>query len=37
MNKQELRERVWDELEESGQARFPFPSPWAHPQLRGRR
>ncbi len=25
MEKQELRERVWDELEESGEARFPFP------------
>jgi len=25
MDKQDLRERVWDELEESGQARFPFP------------
>jgi hypothetical protein len=26
MDKQELRERVWDDLEESGEARFPFPS-----------
>jgi len=25
MDKQALRERVWDELEESGEARFPFP------------
>lgn len=25
MEKQELREQVWDELEESGEARFPFP------------
>lgn len=25
MDKQELRERVWDGLEESGEARFPFP------------
>lgn len=25
MDKQELRERVWDDLEESGDARFPFP------------
>ncbi len=25
MDKQELRERVWDALEESGEARFPFP------------
>lgn len=25
MEKQELRERIWDELEESGEARFPFP------------
>jgi 5-formyltetrahydrofolate cyclo-ligase len=25
MEKQELRERVWDELEESGEARFPYP------------
>lgn len=25
MEKQALRERVWDELEESGEARFPFP------------
>lgn len=24
-NKQELREQVWNELEESGEARFPFP------------
>jgi len=25
MDKQSLRERVWDDLEESGEARFPFP------------
>ena len=25
MDKQPLRERVWDELEESGEARFPYP------------
>jgi 5-formyltetrahydrofolate cyclo-ligase len=25
MDKQQLRERVWDELEASGEARFPFP------------
>ncbi|WP_436902850.1 5-formyltetrahydrofolate cyclo-ligase [Halovenus halobia] len=25
MDKQALRERVWDELEDSGEARFPFP------------
>lgn len=25
MEKQELREQVWDELDESGEARFPFP------------
>jgi len=25
MDKQALRERVWDELEERGVARFPFP------------
>ena len=25
MDKQELRERVWDELEKSGEARFPYP------------
>ncbi|SFG61031.1 5-formyltetrahydrofolate cyclo-ligase [Halopelagius inordinatus] len=25
MEKQDLRERVWDELEESGEARFPYP------------
>ena len=25
MDKQSLRERVWDELEETGEARFPFP------------
>ncbi|CQH59606.1 probable COG0212-type thiamine metabolism protein [Halobacterium hubeiense] len=25
MDKQDLRERVWDDLEESGEARFPFP------------
>jgi len=25
MDKQELREAIWDELEESGEARFPFP------------
>jgi len=25
MEKQELRERIWDELEDSGEARFPYP------------
>jgi len=35
MNKQELRERVWDELEESGQARFPFPPHGRIPNFAG--
>jgi len=25
MTKEEIRHRVWDELEDSGEARFPFP------------
>ena len=35
MEKQELRERVWDELEESGEARFPFPSHGRIPNFAG--
>ncbi len=33
--KQELRERVWDELEESGDARFPFPPHGRIPNFAG--
>ncbi len=35
MDKQELRERVWDELEESGEARFPFPPHGRIPNFAG--
>ena len=35
MDKQELRERVWDELEESGAARFPFPPHGRIPNFAG--
>lgn len=35
MNKQELRERVWDELEKSGEARFPFPPHGRIPNFAG--
>lgn len=35
MDKQELRERVWDALEESGEARFPFPPHGRIPNFAG--
>jgi 5-formyltetrahydrofolate cyclo-ligase len=35
MEKQEIRERVWDELEESGEARFPFPPHGRIPNFAG--
>jgi len=35
MDKQTLRERVWDELEESGMARFPFPPHGRIPNFAG--
>lgn len=35
MEKQELRERVWDELEERGEARFPFPPQGRIPNFAG--
>lgn len=35
MEKQELRERVWDELEQSGEARFPFPPHGRIPNFAG--
>ena len=35
MDKQELRERVWDELEASGEARFPFPPHGRIPNFAG--
>ena len=35
MEKQALRERVWDELEESGEARFPFPPRGRIPNFAG--
>jgi 5-formyltetrahydrofolate cyclo-ligase len=35
MEKQALRERVWDELEESGVARFPFPPHGRIPNFEG--
>jgi 5-formyltetrahydrofolate cyclo-ligase len=35
MDKQELRERIWDELEESGEARFPFPPHGRIPNFAG--
>ena len=35
MDKQKLRERVWDDLEESGEARFPFPPHGRIPNFAG--
>ncbi|NIB99959.1 5-formyltetrahydrofolate cyclo-ligase [Halobacterium sp. R2-5] len=35
MDKQELRERVWDDLEDSGEARFPFPPHGRIPNFAG--
>lgn len=35
MDKQSLRERVWDELEESGEARFPYPPHGRIPNFAG--
>ena len=35
MDKQSLRERVWDELEERGEARFPFPPTGRIPNFAG--
>ncbi len=35
MDKQQLRERVWDDLEESGEARFPFPPHGRIPNFAG--
>ena len=35
MDKQDLRERVWDELEETGEARFPFPPHGRIPNFAG--
>ncbi|WP_435115001.1 5-formyltetrahydrofolate cyclo-ligase [Halolamina sp. C58] len=35
MEKQQLRERVWDELEASGEARFPFPPHGRIPNFAG--
>ena len=35
MDKQQLRERVWDELDESGEARFPFPPHGRIPNFAG--
>ena len=35
MEKQALRERIWDELEESGAARFPFPPHGRIPNYKG--
>ncbi|WP_331235761.1 5-formyltetrahydrofolate cyclo-ligase [Natronorarus salvus] len=35
MNKQALRDRVWDALEESGEARFPFPPHGRIPNFAG--
>ena len=35
MDKGELRERVWDDLEESGEARFPFPPHGRIPNFAG--
>lgn len=37
MDKQTLRERIWDELEESGEARFPFPPHGRIPNFAGAR
>ncbi|WP_380679041.1 5-formyltetrahydrofolate cyclo-ligase [Salinigranum sp. GCM10025319] len=35
MDKQELRERIWDELEDSGEARFPYPPHGRIPNFNG--
>ena len=35
MDKQSLRERVWDALEDSGDARFPFPPHGRIPNFAG--
>ncbi|GAB3672441.1 5-formyltetrahydrofolate cyclo-ligase [Halopiger thermotolerans] len=35
MDKQDLRERVWDDLEDSGEARFPFPPHGRIPNFAG--
>ena len=35
MDKQELRERIWDELEDSGDARFPYPPHGRIPNFAG--
>lgn len=35
MDKQSLRERVWDELDEAGEARFPFPPTGRIPNFAG--
>lgn len=35
MDKQALRERIWDELDESGEARFPFPPHGRIPNFAG--
>ena len=35
MDKQELRERVWDELEDGGEARFPYPPHGRIPNFAG--
>jgi 5-formyltetrahydrofolate cyclo-ligase len=35
MEKQELRERIWDELEDRGKARFPFPPHGRIPNFEG--
>jgi len=35
MEKQEVREQIWDELEESGEARFPFPPHGRIPNFAG--
>ncbi|MFB6280955.1 MAG: 5-formyltetrahydrofolate cyclo-ligase [Haloferacaceae archaeon] len=35
MDKQELRQRIWDELEERGEARFPFPPHGRIPNFAG--
>ena len=35
MDKQALRERIWDELEETGEARFPFPPHGRIPNFAG--
>lgn len=35
MDKQQLRERIWDELEDSGEARFPFPPHGRIPNFAG--